>query len=354
MGGTAPVVGRLLRNTGKESDLLRGASLTVCRTLPSPTEENEASGIVLVGSISLSWERLHDFRCPVFMLPELPERCMGKIALLDTESGRLFVSPDLSVVSRYASYFDGESILGGEEYGAETTAGDCLRQASALHGAIGWRRIGCWLEAIASAGEESDAEECLYERYREMAEREPDSKVTVLLGFSREDEARERFRRQIRGIFRAAVYGRFSLLVRGCMTEGAFRECLGLIHRCYCELAFEGREFNGYIPKGLLLECPLQLAMPLDKIGADFLCLDKERMLSAMMGGGRAQAERLTHEERVAARGLLSRLRSEYTGIPLCLLLRESVDECAREGIGCDEEIDTWYICRKDTDGAKK
>lgn len=114
--------------------------------------------------------------------------------------------------------------------------------------------------------------------------------ITLLL------EWNENFYEELRRIYLHGIYGRFSLLVKGVLSHEDFANVLSLCHRLFCELSEENREFNGYLPRGILVDSPLALCWQTLPSGADFYCLDYHRLVTLWSGEytdrGREDAER--------------------------------------------------------------
>lgn len=340
--GGAPVVGRLVRKQDSFIGFSHGACISVCRTLPPSAEDENAVGTVLTGSLALPWEYLHTCHIPILMISELPERCFGRVALLDPSSGRLFVSPDLETLSHYASFFDANEIFSSEAMNSETD-GSCLCRMLDRTGQLRWLPNGRWLMGRKPLETDDNGEERLYEQYCDIADAAAGSPVTVVLSLDRRKEPSESFRMQIRSIFRAAVYGRFSLLLEGFLTEKDWNDGLECIHRIFCELESEGREFNGYIPKGMLAARPIQLSPCFGKCRSDFVCLDAERMLTAMTGlPYRELSDFQTAEWNLLTRTIADALRKN--GESFRVLCREDLPQHLLVRGLCELGAQTWYI----------
>ena len=119
-------------------------------------------------------------------------------------------------------------------------------------------------------------EESLFEAYRDTAELAFGVPITVIAEYD------SFFAERIRAILRAAVYGRFSLLVRGILCETDLKNALSEINRVFCELETDGREFNGYIRRGICIDSPMMLRQTLSADGIDLFVIDAERLLSLM------------------------------------------------------------------------
>ena len=126
-------------------------------------------------------------------------------------------------------------------------------------------------------------EDSLFEYFRDFGERNAGYPVTVLLRENRESDP-DILRRSIRAVFRAAVYGDLSLLLGSVLTDEDVPLSLKTVHESFCELESEGREFNGYIPKGILIDTPIALGTITVAEGVDSICFDLSRLLRLLTG----------------------------------------------------------------------
>lgn len=138
-------------------------------------------------------------------------------------------------------------------------------------------------EASASPVE---TEENIFELLRDIAELFPDLHAIMILknpDFFESSDDFEFMRAQIRALFRAAVYGNFSILCERVQSRWEYERFSNLINKIFCELESESREFNGYIQKGILISSPLSAFCAPD-CTADFFCIDLDRFLELMAG----------------------------------------------------------------------
>ena len=300
-----PVVGRLV--WGRRWERTHGACLRVyTKEILSQIDGIECEGIVAVGNQAFSGERLARLSCPILMLPELPERCIGKIAVLDAAQGRLFVSPDLSTLARYSAQLKGielsEELMGNPTVRAD---GICLTVGQEKSGGFYARQSGYFLDLSELERENESPEECVYEYCCDFADFAAGTSVTVALRATPK-ESDERLRAALRGVFRAAVYGNFSVMVEGCLTEEDARTVRRAHQHAFCELASEGREFNGYIPKGLLIENLLYPISSSTCEGWDFFCLDAKRLSECLTGRPWSECSAWEQEWQTVGASLLS------------------------------------------------
>lgn len=116
--------------------------------------------------------------------------------------------------------------------------------------------------------------------------------ITLLLDWD------ENFLDRLRQIYLNGIFGRFSILLRGIRHEKDWERALSLCYRSFCELSEENREFNGYLPRGILIDCPMCLCWDSLPACVDFYCLDYDR-LCQLWGGDDSAESRLDAEERM-------------------------------------------------------
>jgi len=129
--------------------------------------------------------------------------------------------------------------------------------------------------------EECEEETSLYETLRAFAEASPERELFALIRTEREDCTET----TVKAIFRAAVYGNISLLFGNIFNNSDLEEAKECANRAFRSLLEEGHEFNGFLPKGILLDTPLALLSEISEQGLDFFCLDEERLSSLFTGG---------------------------------------------------------------------
>lgn len=283
-GAGIPVIGRILFPDDTDRPSVARISVIDHTSAAWQTEERNTVGMIQIGDLPLECQERTSFSCPVLTLSQLPNHCKGKIALLDPKLATLFVSPDLKTVNHYTRRL------------ARMPFADSQKQLWLPNGKR--IRLGLyWQDLSASPLSEADgfimdpyplsppsdeSEERLYEWLRDIAEHSTGLPLCLILEAGRHAVKTENFSAQIRGLFRAAVYGNFSCLLRGLLTEDDIHQTMQQIHKIFCALESEGREFNGYIPKGIFIHSPLLLISELSFDGIDFLCFDANKLFSFM------------------------------------------------------------------------
>ena len=131
----------------------------------------------------------------------------------------------------------------------ETFLQDKNQKSDAFDGLI----AGCRLD-------DSLSEEKAYEYFCSFADKHIGTPITAIASLGgRSAESKLLFRSRIRAIYRASVWGQFSLLCSGAISSSDVSEVVESLKDVFCELESEGREFNGFIKKGILIDTPLLL-----------------------------------------------------------------------------------------------
>ena len=167
----SPVVGRLLplsappRLHAPSEACLRLCSLAELPHLDTYFPTAETVGIVCIAELDALPPSLADsLSCPVLALPELPEACLGKIALLDPAEGRLFVCPDLSLLDRLL----GRPLrLGGEDEPLCAPDGRAFRVGAVLPTPM---PLNVQAPSLMIDSPDAEGEEAIYEFLRDLAE----------------------------------------------------------------------------------------------------------------------------------------------------------------------------------------
>ena len=243
-------------------------------------ERDSMVGIIQLGNHDLSSRVARELSCPLLFLPDLPAEISGKIALLDSSCGALFVSPDIGIFNRLmhrmcshrrtnvkpSLMLPNSKIL---RIGRILTPEDPI-PASDMESAL----------ICASSYEEEDT---LYERYRDLAELSVGTPLTVTVSCPRSRSDKYLLYSQLRALFRSAVFGSFSLLIKGILTPGDQITVLTEIRKIHDRLRWENREFNSAIPIGILLDSPLLLY---ERFSSEmrFCCLDIDRLWDLITG----------------------------------------------------------------------
>ncbi len=206
-------------------------------------------------------------RIPYLILKDgFSRQYQGKVALLDTERDMLIIDPCLETLNSYPAS------RGALEICRLTESPPTLLMRS---------RCG---EGIMLGAEAAKREGELFDVLIRIAEENFGQKITVGLELPAGEGDRERFCEDTEALFRAAVYGSFSVQLEGYSRPEDIRVGLELMHRVFCRLEAEGREFNGYLPRGVLLSAPVWLLGTPPFAKADFLTVDFDAAVANLLG----------------------------------------------------------------------
>ncbi|MBE6668283.1 MAG: hypothetical protein E7607_08260 [Ruminococcaceae bacterium] len=271
----SPVMGRITFDNGNLARKSGEALLPVLENIPESAYSSSCVvGIVRIGRASDSEPSYSPF--PILRLGGLSKCHEGKIALLDPLCGKLYISPDIVTVDRYASrIFSADS---AHRLGTSDTVKILSRISKDSDFKRGMDTDTDVLLDVFSPLCAKDPEEGFFEEYRAVAE--------ALFGIRIMAEAEwdSFFSSRIKAILRGAVYGNFSISLRGILCEEDLRNALLDINRAFCSLEAEGREFNGYICRGICIDTPLLLRSSFSCEGIDNYSVDVERLFSLMTG----------------------------------------------------------------------
>ncbi len=274
-GGGSLAVGRVDITSGK-GETVKGEASMLCFFDGSGGEGTveklcgNAPAGVIVSSEAISSRLINLLICrriPYLILKDgFSRQYQGKVALLDTEKDVLIIDPCLETLNSYP---------------AARVALEACRLTEPSHRLLMRSRDG---EAIMLDAEEARREGELFDVLAGIAEEYCGKKITVGQKLPLEEGDRERFCEDTEALFRAAVYGSFSVQLEGYSRPEDIRVGLELMHRVFCRLEAEGREFNGYLPRGVLLSAPVWLlgAPPFAK--ADFLTVDLDAAAAGLLG----------------------------------------------------------------------
>ena len=271
-GGVA--VGRLCF-TQKAMERDREAILWVCTSYPTNLPSSSVVGVVVVDGAGQSVPMAPFVNGPVLSIPCLKPELEGRIAILDSYRGALFVSPDLETLKAYGS----QGALPSEEMRPPTFYRHVREIPRERHGEDGW----LWEDDAA------EEEDILFARYRAAAETHPGVPLVICASLGNV----HRLRGQLRAVYRGAVFGRFSLLFCGISTYGEWLSCLRICHEIFCDMESEGREFNGYLPRGILLDRGMTLLESFDTCRPDFLCVEGGGLFRSLCGTEEVTADRI-------------------------------------------------------------
>ena len=230
---------------------------------------------------------LSELGTPYFLLPEgevISRTMEGRLALLDSRRGELIIDPRFDTLCTYSHADSTRSVR--REVRKSCFYKDVSILSSAEYGLI------CRCEDLLGEGD-------LFERSADLAEELCRSSLTLTLDLPATESDEESFCNCAEAVFRAAVYGNVSLMIKGVRSPIDAEYALRLLHGCFCRLLREGREFNGYIAKGFLIDSPALLSELRHLPRCDFLCFDFSRLSERLVGKESKRSPRLCEALRI-------------------------------------------------------
>lgn len=260
--GTETVTGRLTEVGNGTSAC---AAILICggeTEIRADAVEN-AVGIVLTHADEAYAQKLAElYGIPVLLLlRELEHGDKNKIAILDPTGRRLYVNPDLGAVCA----------LLGEEKKAHAVPVTRIAVCGGERIPVGFDGI-----SVGKLLERDIGEEEAYEYFCGTADVNTGSKIVASVFW---DSNERLFSARVRSVYRASVWGRFSLLCRGISTSESAEHCISVLRSARAELETEGRELDASMKIGASVSTPVRLLSPVCSEGFDFYCLDIDVLL---------------------------------------------------------------------------
>ncbi len=277
----SPVIGRLIFNRSNDAISYEGQNYAILSVTGDNNlfDDSSTVGVIYLGD-KLCTTKI-DY--PAVCLLSLPKECDGLIALLDPSDARLYVSPDFKTVEKYAALFE-ESFLPCPKNSLFKSSHSYVKIYSIIFSKneMSNNAEGYLADLFMPINNEC-VEEGFYELYRHIADNAIGLPITVIIDFN------ELFYYKLRALLRAAVYGCFSVLLRGITSQNELNAAIDRFNKVFCELEAEGREFNGYVKIGLCVDTPcilLQEIVQIERI--DFFTFDMERLVALTCGTKKA------------------------------------------------------------------
>lgn len=193
----------------------------------------------------------------------LPE---NTIAILDTRHKKLFINPDLETIGAYLN---------------PHTQRQRNKTSLVLEGndaSLPYEFEGVMVDTYM--GVNSD-EQQVYEYLCDISDRYTGIPIFAVADCSLGEQA---FRARLRAIYRAGVWGRFSLICSSVTTPERAKSCIRAMHEAFHRLDSEEREFDGFMPKGLMIDTPLMLLSPPETRMLDLFCVDLKKLCRLFSG----------------------------------------------------------------------
>ena len=136
-----------------------------------------------------------------------------------------------------------------------------------------------------------------------------------------ENEARV-FSERIEELYRAALYGSLAISLSGFDCESELTDALRLLHKAFCILEAEGREFNSYLPRGITVSSPIWLTRPSPVTNPDFLLFDIDTLLPSLFS---LTPDEIIKKEKALKKELLSAFERYFLNFaPYCEIFIKS------------------------------
>lgn len=260
VGGEGYLIGRLrlwrrggIARSSEDAILCLFCERDVSEALEYLARGGRAAGILVCGGIP---RRFAGLRLPCLVIrEELSEFALdGHVALIDLDGSRILLDPGLEALSEYARREEGEHSGARARRGRLCSAHELSLGGDIFEGALGL------LESNAERG------------------------LCVSLELSSTD--RDRLWSESEALLLAAVYGELSIMLSDFCSASELGEASALLHSVFCELEAEGREVNGCVARGILIDSPIWLWQRARLGRCDFICFDFDRLTYRMLGIG--------------------------------------------------------------------
>lgn len=200
------------------------------------------------------------------------EICKNSVALVDAERGIVTLDPSIETLNFYSSHRRSSACLSAleSEIGVILDGVDKIgrRAVSAEHYLISDR--------VLEHENIFDSTLSLFERLK------PDSITVELCVPSAYGGSERDFFERVFELYRAGLYGGIALSLVGFDCEKELCSALQILHKAFCALEAEGREFNGFMPRGITVSAPIWLLRAAPVSNPDFIILDLDRLLPSL------------------------------------------------------------------------
>ena len=198
------------------------------------------------------------------------ELCKNKVALIDTERGILTLDPSIDTIELYSSKRNSCSASLDCAVGKIFT--DTNIEKKSLAG------IDLFLADASIIGNDDAFEVAVG-----LGERFCPELLIFNLSVPKGNEGEERaFSELVESIYRAALYGSLAISLSCFDSEAELSRALRLLHKAFCILEAEGREFNAYLPRGITISSPLWLMRSSPVTNPDFIIFDLDTLLPSL------------------------------------------------------------------------
>ena len=232
------------------------------------------------------------------------ELCKNKVALIDTERGTITLDPSLETLESYSA------IRANGAPSFNCAVGKVLNNIALKADAISG--VEHYL-ASASLLQVDDCFESAVGLCEELCPELLIFDVAIPSGVENDERI---FAERIEALFRAALYGSISISLSGFDCEDELSRAMRILHKVFCILEAEGREFNGYLPRGITLRSPIWLFRPSPVTNPDFVLLDLDFLLPSLFS---LPCEEILKKEKALKKELFSVLERYFSNFaPRC------------------------------------
>ena len=230
---------------------------------------------------------------PCLLLDGLSESCeqfKGRAALVDAERGVMMLDPSIDTLELYSAKSKKQLLA------SEITVGEIIKDVNSSKNRF-LRAEYCVADASLLNGDALDLAVRLWER-----------SCPELLIFDAsaptDDEKSERaFFELAESIYRAALYGSIAISVSDFDGDRELLSAMRILHKAFCVLEAEGREFNAYLPRGITVSSPIWLMKKSPVENPDFLIFNLDALLTSLFS---TSADNIIKKEKALKKELLT------------------------------------------------
>lgn len=202
-----------------------------------------------------------------------------RVALIDTERGFLMLDPSIETLNFYSASFSCER--GSHKLGCEV--GSIIEPPRLDALSLSRKREGSERFLVSSEYPLCRGE-AFFDDALSLWEALSPELIVIELRVPHGEAEERLFSESVEQLFRASVYGNFLISLCGFDCESELSLALCSLHKAFCLLCAEGREFNGYIPRGITLDAPLWLMRDSPVTNPDFIIFDFDKLFPAIFG----------------------------------------------------------------------
>ena len=225
------------------------------------------------------------------------ESYRNKVVLIDTERSVFALDPSVETLELYRS-------SRGEGSGFSCSVGKIIETGGEL--GFSEERGSFFISSELLCGEGA-----LFDSAVSLWERLVPELIIVDMAVPSDGERRLRaFSENAEQLFCAAIYGSFAVSFSGFHTEGELADAISVFHKAFCVLETEGREFNGYIPRGITVASPIWLMRSCPVTNPDFIIFDMDLLIPSLFS---LSANEIIKKEKALKKELLPLFERYFT-----------------------------------------